>query len=247
MSFSLKNYITNLYYKSQFTPNIFSIFINPNFIVRTGLYDEIKNYSSVLKGSILDFGCGRKPYKKIFINCNNYIGLDIHLEDKYDEFLFADVYYDGNIIPYGNKSFDNIVSFDVLQLVENPDHILSEIKRVLNDNGYFLITIPFVWIEHWGNYDLCRYTIHGIEKLLVKNGFKIEKSVKTTNYLETMLQIFIGFLTYEIFPSNKKLRIIFVFLFITPINIIGLIIRMFKKNNTSTFYHNSLILAKKNC
>ena len=246
MGYNLKNRIIDLYYKSQFIPNILSIFINPNFIVRTGLYDGIKNIASDLHGSILDFGCGRMPYKEMFYNCNSYIGLDIHLEDKFNKHLFADVYYDGEIIPFEDNTFDNIVTFDVLQLVENPKNILFEIKRVLKNDGHLLVTVPFVWIEHWDNYDLCRYTIHGIEKLLLNNGFSIEIKTKTTNYFETILQMFIAFLTYEIFPSNKIVRLFFVFVFITPLNLIGLLIKIFKRNNSSSFYNNAIILATKN-
>ena len=245
MNFNFKNRIVNLYYKSQFVPNFLSIFINPNFIVRTGIYDGIKNFSSTFHGNILDFGCGRMPYKNIFYNCNSYTGLDIQLEDKFNKHLFADVYYDGEIIPFKDSSFDNVISFDVLQLIDNPGDILLEINRVLKCDGYFLVTVPFVWIEHWDNYDLCRYTVHGIEKLLLNNGFSIEFKGKTTNYFETILQMFIAFLTYEIFPSNKHIRLFFVLIFITPLNLIGLLVRSLKRNNTSSFYNNAIILAKK--
>jgi hypothetical protein len=58
--------------------------------------------------------------------------------------------------------------------------------------------------------------------------------------------MFIAFLTYEIFPSNKKIKLLFVMIFITPLNLIGLFLRIFKNNNSASFYNNSLILAKKN-
>lgn len=246
MGNKFKNKIIYLYYKSQFSPNFLSIFINPNFIVRTGLFDGIKRYSSNFRGRILDFGCGRKPYAEIFENCNEYIGLDIQLEEKFNQHLYADVYYDGVIIPFENKSFDNIVSFDVLQLIENPDNILIELKRVLKDEGNILITVPFVWMEHWDSYDLYRYTVSGVEKILVKNGFSIVAKTKTTTHLETILQMFIAYLTYELFPVNKRIKLLFVVIFITPLNLIGLLLRKFKSVNSSPFYNNALILAKKN-
>jgi SAM-dependent methyltransferase len=240
-----KKFTIALYYNAQFIPNFLSIFINPNYIVRKGIYNGIKVHSSELSGCILDFGCGRKPYLKIFNNCEKYIGLDIKLDDKFNKYVYADVYYDGISIPFDSETFDNIVSFDVIQLIENSDEILLELNRVLKEDGYLLITVPFVWIEHWDSYDLCRYTIHGIENKLKKNGFSIESKVTSTSYLETLLQMFITFLVYELFPNNKILRLVLTILFITPLNLLSVLLNMIKLKNSQTFYNNSIILAKK--
>jgi len=72
--------LTQAYKKQLFQPNIISLFINPFFILRFALNLVIKKEAINLKGKILDFGCGAKPYKSLFINAVEYIGLDIENE-----------------------------------------------------------------------------------------------------------------------------------------------------------------------
>ena len=65
------------YLKQRFFPNFLSLFINPFFLIRKALLKEIKLLAPELTGSILDFGCGAKPYKELFTESSNYIGVDL--------------------------------------------------------------------------------------------------------------------------------------------------------------------------
>lgn len=64
--------------KIYFESSILSILLNPAYFVRKGLWIGIKENSHYLHGKMLDFGCGSKPYKKLF-NVTEYIGLDIEV------------------------------------------------------------------------------------------------------------------------------------------------------------------------
>jgi hypothetical protein len=59
--------------KEKFNPKLV-FFINYNFLIRRSLFSAIKDNATKLDGSLLDFGCGTKPYKDLF-NAKEYIGV----------------------------------------------------------------------------------------------------------------------------------------------------------------------------
>ena len=122
-------------------------FINPFFIIRRGLYKGIRENAPFLSGKLLDFGCGKKPYKDLF-NVDEYIGLDIEVSGHSHKNEVIDVYYNGKEIPFEKNHFDSIFSSEVFEHVFNIDKVLKEINRVCKPNGHLLITVPFVWDEH---------------------------------------------------------------------------------------------------
>lgn len=50
--------------------------------------------------------------------------------------------YDGVNLPFSDNFFDYIVSFSVLEHVENPEKLLNDMLRVLKPNGRILLTLP---------------------------------------------------------------------------------------------------------
>ena len=59
----------------------------------------IKRESHQLGGSLLDFGCGSKPYEALFCGSTNYVGVDIEVPGHGNEFKHADLFYDGKNLP----------------------------------------------------------------------------------------------------------------------------------------------------
>lgn len=55
------------------------------------------------------------------------------------------VLYDGNNLPFANNSFDIVVSIEVIEHVNNPYKMLSEIRRVLKPDGILHITTANKW------------------------------------------------------------------------------------------------------
>jgi len=62
--------------KQAFMPSRTGIILNPFYLIRRGLMHAIHAEASAMRGVLLDFGCGSRPYETIF-NVEKYIGLDI--------------------------------------------------------------------------------------------------------------------------------------------------------------------------
>ena len=65
--------------KELFFTSYLSVIINPAHIIRNGLFRNISKYAPMIEGSILDLGCGSKPYESLFKNCSKYTGVDIEV------------------------------------------------------------------------------------------------------------------------------------------------------------------------
>ncbi|OSZ82626.1 hypothetical protein CAP35_04995 [Chitinophagaceae bacterium IBVUCB1] len=222
-------------------------FSNPFFFIRNGLYKAINSLAPMLQGNVLDFGCGSKPYKKLFTNASSYIGLDIETSGHSHRNEQIDVYYDGKTIPFADNHFDHVFATEVFEHVFNIDEILPEIRRVVKPGGYLLITCPFVWPEHEKPYDFARYTSFGIQHILQKHGFATEQYIKTGNFIETHAQLTM-FLLYCYLPKKPYflyliLHQFFILPIIVTISILNKILP--EKIKRNDLYSNNIVLAVK--
>ncbi len=222
-----------------------ALLVNPFFFIRRNLYKNVRCFASVLSGRVLDFGCGSKPYRKLFYHASQYVGCDISVSGHSHENEEVDVYYDGKTLPFENESFDSIFSSEVFEHVFNLDVILSELNRILAGGGIFLCTVPFVWNEHEVPFDCARYTSFGIKDLLEKHGFEIIEMRKSTLYVETIFQMFIEYLRYECSGPIKNGYLLFLLqvLCFMPITVLGILASKILPQNDS-LYCNNVILCR---
>lgn len=219
--------------------------INPAYFIRKGLYKGILAFQAHLRGNILDFGCGNMPYKEIFSECTEYIGVDKRFEEEAMNSP-ADILYDSLPLLMESGSADNIFCSECLELIPDPDAVIQEFQRLLKPGGKVLITAPFVWEEHWLPYDYCRFTEGGLQLLLERNGFEIQESRKSTTYFETVWQTNLCYLTQNLFPQQIHLRLLLTVLIICPLNILGILLNAILPNHKNHYYyHNTIILARK--
>lgn len=232
------------YLKQRFFPNFFSVFINPFYLIRRSLLKEIKLFAPELEGSILDFGCGAKPYKELFTQCSNYTGVDLENEAHDHSNEEVDIYYDGNTLPFENGSFHSVFCTEVLEHVPNIHNSLSEMNRVLEINGKILITVPFVFPEHEMPFDFRRLTVHGIEQSLKETGFEVIKTHKYGSFFQVIHQLMIMYIHDLLYTKNKYLNLIINALFICPITLFSIIVNPLIIKNRS-LYFGDVVLAKK--
>jgi SAM-dependent methyltransferase len=234
--------LITLFKKQYFNPGIIGVFINPFYFARKNLFKNISKFAIFLVGKTLDVGCGKKPYKGLFKNVTQYIGLDIenpgHSHDNED----IDFFYDGKQFPFENNSFDSVLCNQVLEHVFDPDLFLSEINRILKSDGIFLLTVPFVWDEHEQPNDFGRYSSFGLKHILHKAGFSITYFAKSTQGIEAVSQLFILYV-YKIFYSkNKFLNLFFTVFLISPISIITYFFALLLPKSNDFYLDNVVLL-----
>lgn len=237
--------LKKIYNREQFYPSyILGIWINPDFIIRRGLINGVRELSSFSReGNLLDVGCGSKPYEELF-NVDEYIGIDIEVSGHDHSSSKIDKFYDGKTIPFEDEYFDNVFSSEVFEHVFNIEELLYEINRVLKHGGRLCFTCPFVWDEHEQPYDFARYTSFAVEHLLTKNGFKLLKLRKSTTYFETVMQMLSVYVYHHVLPKNRYIKFIMTPLLVAPINIIGKSLSTILPKNEN-YYHNNIVVAEK--
>jgi SAM-dependent methyltransferase len=230
-----------------FSPRWYSVFHNPSYIIRKRLFTAISNNVHYMRGKVLDFGCGTKPYLNLF-RCDEYIGLDYEMEmSEKNAGMKADVFYDGKHIPFPDNYFDSAFASEVLEHVFNPDEVLPELYRVMKPGARLLLTCPFVWPEHEQPYDYARYSSFGLKHLVQKHGFEIVHYEKTGSYFECIIQSLALYIYFFIPHKPKFLSVIFFTIFISTWMIPALALNKIlpKRVKRSDLYLNNVIVIEK--
>ena len=235
--------LINIIQKEKFHPSFLGFFINHNFLIRRQIRKSILKHSNLLSGSMIDFGCGTKPYKEFFSNCDEYIGVDYKIEGREEKQKEVDFFYDGKTIPFENNRFDSLLSTEVLEHVFNIDELLLEFNRILKIGGKAIITTPFMWEEHEMPYDYARYTTPALQNLYLKNGFEIIHNFKTGNNIEVIYQFKINYIK-NIIPENKVIKHIVLFPFISIYNFAGVLLSFILPKDETAYFNNVFILKK---
>ncbi|MCR4329307.1 MAG: methyltransferase domain-containing protein [Candidatus Roizmanbacteria bacterium] len=105
--------------------------------------DYIKTYSkNYNKKRILDLGCGEGYFTSLFGLRNNVIGIDLQniVPKKYKNFIYRKA--DVTNLPFKSSSMDLVISFDVIEHIQNDKKMLDEAYRVLKKGGHILFGTP---------------------------------------------------------------------------------------------------------
>lgn len=188
--------------REHFKPTWLGVLVNPAYIVRSGLFNAVKEVAPEIEGDILDFGCGSKPYEHLFVNAVSYVGCDTQHSGHDHASSKVDYFYDGKTLPFADEQFSAVVSFEVFEHIFDLPSSIKEINRVTQKNGLLLISIPFAWAEHEVPHDFARYTTYGMTYLLEKNGYKVVSLKRTSTYLLTVFQLLLAYLI-QVAPKNK--------------------------------------------
>jgi SAM-dependent methyltransferase len=128
---------------------------------------------SGLNGRILDVGAGQAPWRAWLPVGASYQGIDVANSDDFGMRKAAPdiVYYDGTIMPFDDASFEGVLCIEVLEHVSDPELLLTEISRVLTNDGRLILTVPWSARRHHIPYDFQRFTRERLKILLVESGF----------------------------------------------------------------------------
>ena len=229
--------------RQRFKPTALGAIINPFFIIRRGLLDSIAKFAPSISGSLLDFGCGSKPYESLFVNASSYIGVDLKSTGHDHSDSKIDLLYDGHTLPFRDGQFDAVVSFEVLEHVFNLPEVLGEISRVTKDSGHLVVSIPFAWHEHEEPYDFARYTTFGISSILAAVGYQVIEIRKSTTHVLATFQMFIAYLTL-CSPRNRILRYVQQICLIFPCTVSAYMFNALLPKKYE-YFCNTVLLARK--
>lgn len=183
---------------------------------------HLKPWLSQLSDSVLEVGCGAQPYRHLIPKSCHYHGLDWQgAEQKFNYRTDDTIYYNGELFPFANHTFDYLFHTEVLEHVYNINLFLKECHRVLKPNGGLLCTIPFQARYHYIPFDYWRLTPAALQRIFTETGFQQIQIIPRGNDLTVAAYKVIGVL-YRWGQANWWDKIIA--FFCLPIGVIALII-----------------------
>lgn len=141
---------------------------------RSAIFQAVKDHLPLLKGNLLDAACGAMPYREHILNYSDvtqYVGLDIETAINYSDEVQPDVTWDGKTMPFEDERFNCAIATEVLEHVPDTINYLKEVHRVLESNGVFFFTTPFLWPLHEIPHDEYRFTPYAMERILKEANF----------------------------------------------------------------------------
>ena len=226
----------------QYNPGVMGLWFNPFYHARRGLHQAIAEAAPRLAGRLLDVGCGRKPYRRLF-QTSEYVGLEIDTPENRAH-KQADYYYDGQDFPFPDRCFDGVICNQVLEHVFDPDRFLREIARVLRPKGMLLLTVPFVWDEHEQPWDYARYSSYGLKSLLEKNGYEVVTQRKINSDVRVLFQLANTYLYKVLWTRRPIVNALICALVMAPFNILGALLYRVLPSNPD-LYLDQLVAARK--
>lgn len=155
-------------------------------------FSQILEVVKPVSGAILDVGCHSGTFtQKLLakVGTKKVYGVDISpgaiaaikKRIPFGEFKVAD----GINLPYEDNFFEAVFCLEMLEHVDNPIKVLSEIHRVLKKGGYAIILVPtdnrmfkfiwFLWTLYypvWRHAHVQSFKNNELEKILEKLNFK---------------------------------------------------------------------------
>lgn len=125
---------------------------------------------------ILDYGCGGSPYRSLFSNAD-YRRAD-YLQDNDD--ILDYVLSQDSCVAEADRTFDFILSTQVLEHVHSPSVYLRECYRLLRPGGKLYITTHGTYPDHGCPDDFYRWTTDGLVRDLSAAGFIVRRVEKHT-------------------------------------------------------------------
>jgi SAM-dependent methyltransferase len=125
--------------------------------------------SADVGGTLLDLGAGNQPFRPWYAHkAQRVVAVDAAPLPGLNVVSLAAP------LPFRDASFDSILCTSVLEHVENAEHAVAEMARVLRPGGRLLITVPFLYPEHEAPYDFWRTTHHGLRSVLERHGLVVD-------------------------------------------------------------------------
>jgi len=153
---------------------------------------EFLDQTNLLKPSdkILEIGCGiGTVVHELSKKGHDIIGIDISSEAiEYGRKKYGSMSLEvqaAETLPYEDKSFEVVLSFDLFEHIAQIDKHISEVKRVLRPGGYYLFQTPnrysniiyeTLWTKslQWRRYHPSLHSPGQLRRRMARHGFKTQ-------------------------------------------------------------------------
>ncbi|MEA2356244.1 MAG: hypothetical protein QOD61_2373 [Solirubrobacteraceae bacterium] len=212
------------------------------WLAGTPLYAVLRPLLGPVEGSVLDVGCGYKPYRAWVPGATRYFGIDVVPGPEVDAVIEP-----GEPWPVADGEFDVVVCTQVLEHVGDLELTVDELVRAVRPGGEALITVPFIFGEHNSPHDYRRFSRHGVRRLL-EDRFEIIGVYPHGGIGSTLGSILLGW-TYDAMPGSAGGRAAIVLLlpawlgFCLVVNLLGWIGD--RIDRTGLYYGNVLIHVRR--
>lgn len=132
---------------SVYTTEIASDKIPSDNVIHQRLLSAYHHAKPYIKGDLLELGCGEgRGVELLAPLADSYIGIDKiegvinGLQERFPSYEFMSGVFPP--FPFGDNSFDSIITFQVIEHVKEDEAFIREIHRVLKPGGTALITTP---------------------------------------------------------------------------------------------------------
>ena len=143
---------------------------HPWYLALSALADKVAVFAPRCTGTVVDYGCGTKPYRSLFTSAARFIGADLTAKEPEDVALRADFG-----LPLADGSVDAVLSTQVLEHVPDVEVYLAECRRVLRPGGKLLLSTHGTWVHHPAGEvgDFWRWTHSGLARDVERAGFRV--------------------------------------------------------------------------
>lgn len=133
-------------------------------LLRSLEYERIEGLT--LRGRTLDVGGGTKNSYYHLLRIEGSIE-SVNIDPKIQPTMIADL---NKPLPIASESYDNIISLNTFEHIENDTLAVAESIRVLKRGGSFHIIVPFMYRLHGSPSDFHRHTSYWWESYLSSLG-----------------------------------------------------------------------------
>lgn len=188
---------------------------------------SLKEFKSNEKLRVLNIGSGG-PIQGLIDSKLNVKITNIDIDSNRNPDFVMDV----TKLKFDNNSYDIVIMMEVLEHVKEPQKAISEIYRVLRNNGQLVLSTPFILGLHDEPYDFYRFTKYGLEYLL--RDFQVE--IKETNDFIHTIMVLVGRLLRAELKRDKLVGLISFIFIISLYPILFLVSKVIRSNHISTGY-----------
>ena len=167
----------------------------------------MKRYHLKKGMTILDNGCGRGEYLHVF----SHLGMNASGADVSEYCIDARIVdLNKDLLPFPDNYFDAVFSKSVMEHINNTEHYMSEMRRVLKVGGILILMVPD-WetsykIFYQDPTHVHPYTVKSVERLLEMFEYEditVEKFIQLPSTWDNSFVRAISKMVRKLGPVNK--------------------------------------------